>query len=324
VEEELGEDGRGSDGRDSGHEYSASEPPPDVDPPKDQSSKPTARFDKVCPSVLKGEPCWALSKGKPCHYAIHDRGDGKGEVTYKPPIINSNVYVSHLPLSTTKDQLLAMFSPYGEISECKILVDMKSQAPKGVAFVHFTNPEDAKNAVDSIHGLLLTGHDAPLECRMAKPNANAGTLPPGWIPKLNRPPRRGPPEDYYDDLDRRRGPRDDYYTYGPERRPRFSGPPPGPYARGPPDRYERYPPDRYPPRRGWEEPPDNYGPPRGPYGPPNDYDPYLEYGDDYPPYGPPRGGSYPGPGPSGYDPYGPPQGKPRVPRERTTVMPPVR
>lgn len=284
----------------------------------DSEDKP--KYNKVCPSVLKGEPCWALSRGKPCHYAKHERdgssGGSQGSHPANYPPVSSNVYVCHLPVSMTKDQLHSMFSPYGTVRECKLLVEPRTQEPKGVGFIHFTTPQEAKNAIDGIHGLVITGSDKALECRMAKPNPGRSRDGPegGFRGRGPRgPPRRrggdeyelprGPPRDYgrYDDYPPPRGydygrrplpPYEDDYDYGPVRRPPL-GPRPSPYGRPEPRRGP-------PPPRGEYDLYDSYGPP-----PPRrreDYDPYLEGPEYY--SGAPSGLPFPraGPPPPGFGP----------------------
>lgn len=330
----------------------AKDKPAEVDDAESEMNK--AKFNKVCPSVLKGEPCWAQSKGKICHYAIHER------VAEKVPAGNCNVYVCHLPLTTTKEQLEAIFSPYGEISECKLLVDPKTKEAKGVAFVHFKKPEAATAAIESIQGLVLSGQDKALECRLAKPNVKQGTLQAGakMPPKrmapytsmrrlggLDRPEARsyGPPRrspEFYEDL----SPREYYedvsdYRYGPERSRRPLSPNrASPYAPGgysPPRRARSLrgydPIDRYEPDLDYRE---SRHPPR--------YDPYLEYDDSYrserlgyrlPERGPERLSGEGGPERTGgfrttvyhsvYDPYATaPRGAAPGP-EFTTIMPAV-
>lgn len=293
-----------------------SAPPQSASP----SSKPLpngAKYDRVCPSVLKGETCWALSKGRACHYTKHtvDSAGPPGGANN-----NSNVYVCHLPLVTTKEQVQEMFQPYGDISECKMLVDPKTKFFKGVAFVHFTSNGDAKAAIESINGLKLEGHDHPLECRFAKPNAKSGTAPrkgapygpggrraggagrdSGYRTYDTAPSREARPVSRYDD----RG------GYGPDRRRRSRPPSPGHYRR---DEYD------YGPSRDYGPPPSRYyddydrGPPR------RSYDPYLEedigrgpppgrYDDPYYDRGPPPGRYRDGPPPG-----------PALP---TTYLPPI-
>jgi len=269
------------------------------------------KFNKVCPSVLKGEPCWALSRGKPCHYARHERDGavGPGQSGGHPgnfPPVSSNVYVCHLPLSMTKDQLHSMFSPYGEVREAKLLVEPRTQEPKGVGFIHFSNSQEAKNAIDGIHGLVITGSDKALECRMAKPNPKSSSMPEGGFRGRGGGPPRGPPRGPRGDFGPPRGPRGDY---GPPRGPRGDyGPPYDEYPRGYPGEYARRPPPPYedeyeygPIRRGPPGPrPSPYGRPDMRRGPPpprggrDEYDPYLE-GDYY--GGPPAGGPFPRGGP---------------------------
>lgn len=84
-----------------------------------------------------------------------------------------NVYVCHLPTSITKEQVHVMFSSYGELKDVRLLLDSRTQEPKGVAFVHFAKMDDAKTAIESVNGLLLAGNEKPLECRLAKPNSKS-------------------------------------------------------------------------------------------------------------------------------------------------------
>lgn len=272
----------------------------------------------VCPSVRKGEACWALSRGKPCHYAIHD--ESVTEMLAKNR--SSNVYVCHLPLTTTKEQLEAIFTPFGEISAVDILTDPKTKENKGVAFVHFIKPEDAESAIAAIDGLVLTGEEKALECRMAKPTSKGrrdeteedwecGDPTCAYLnwarrsscnkcgaakPKRRPPPRKGgggyyryEEDDYYGPPRPRGGPRGgaapaEWDDYGPPRRQYYED-----YYD---DRRDYGPPGRYGP------PPGRYGPPAGRYGPP----PPARGG-----YGPPppRGGGYEYDGPEAYESWGP-------------------
>jgi protein sex-lethal len=56
----------------------------------------------------------------------------------RPPsteIKDTNLYITNLPRETTEEELLSMFSPYGNIVQKNILYDKYTQLPRGVAFV---------------------------------------------------------------------------------------------------------------------------------------------------------------------------------------------
>jgi len=107
--------------------------------------------------------------------ARRSEGQSAGAGEKGQPAPGCNVYVCNLPLIITEEQIKDLFVQYGEIRDCKILVNPKTQEPRGVAFVHFKSAEDAKSAIEGVDGLQIPGHDKALECRLAKPNARAGT-----------------------------------------------------------------------------------------------------------------------------------------------------
>lgn len=84
------------------------------------------------------------------------------------------VYVGNLPYSVTQEDLTDLFSPYGPITEIKLIKDRDTGRSKGFAFVSFENQTSAQSA------LKLDGTDFQnrrLNVNLARENT--------------KPPRRG-------------------------------------------------------------------------------------------------------------------------------------
>jgi len=85
----------------------------------------------------------------------------------KPPIQYKNLYVSQMDPSITKEDLDALFSPYGKIVESRILLDKTTQTSKGVGFVHYETRAQAEAAANALNGTLLPNMSQPLRVKFA-------------------------------------------------------------------------------------------------------------------------------------------------------------
>jgi len=61
---------------------------------------------------------------------------------------NNKLFIASLPWSINNDSLKELFSSYGEITEAVVITDRDTGRSKGFGFVTFTNPEDAKKALE--------------------------------------------------------------------------------------------------------------------------------------------------------------------------------
>ncbi len=69
-----------------------------------------------------------------------------------------NIYVGNLNWGMTSEDLNNLFSPYGEVSEAKIVTDkFKNNRSKGFGFVEMANEEEAKAAIAALHETDIQG-----------------------------------------------------------------------------------------------------------------------------------------------------------------------
>jgi len=65
--------------------------------------------------------------------------------------------VRNLARSTTEDELTTLFSEFGGIQSCTIVMDAATGGSKGFGFVEMPNPGEAKAAMKSLNGQDVAG-----------------------------------------------------------------------------------------------------------------------------------------------------------------------
>eukprot|EP00667_Euglena_gracilis_P005826 EG_transcript_5874 len=81
---------------------------------------------------------------------------------------SNNVYVCNLPPTYQETDLYALFSPYGGITSLIVLEDRKTGMSKCAGLIRFNKMEEARNAVAALNGMVLDGHNRPLEVKYAE------------------------------------------------------------------------------------------------------------------------------------------------------------
>jgi RNA recognition motif-containing protein len=62
-----------------------------------------------------------------------------------------NIYVGNLPFKSTEEDLLSIFSRFGEVNSSKIIIDRLTGRSRGFGFVEM--PDDAgKQAINELNG----------------------------------------------------------------------------------------------------------------------------------------------------------------------------
>ena len=78
-----------------------------------------------------------------------------------------NIYVSNLSYSTSDQDLMQLFTPYGQVSSAKVIMDKFSNRSKGFGFVELSDSGDAEKAIKELNGTMNDGR--PLVVNEAKP-----------------------------------------------------------------------------------------------------------------------------------------------------------
>ncbi|KAL2918839.1 hypothetical protein HK105_201673 [Polyrhizophydium stewartii] len=99
----------------------------------------------------------------------------------------SNLFVSGLSLEVRDDDLEKLFSKYGKINKCQVMVDPRTKESRGFGFVDFESVVDADAAL-ALDGAELLGRQIIVQkAKRGRPR----TPTPGEY--------RGPPKDPYGD-----------------------------------------------------------------------------------------------------------------------------
>ena len=83
-----------------------------------------------------------------------------------------NIYVGNLAYEITDKDLEAAFSPYGQITAARIVIDRETNRARGFGFVEMANAAEAQAAIKALNGKDLKGRT--LTVNEARPKAEGG------------------------------------------------------------------------------------------------------------------------------------------------------
>ncbi len=66
--------------------------------------------------------------------------------------MNTKLYVNNLAATTTYQDFMDLFSPYGNVVEINLPLDRANGRPRGFGFVTMATPEGARAAIQALHG----------------------------------------------------------------------------------------------------------------------------------------------------------------------------
>jgi cold-inducible RNA-binding protein len=82
--------------------------------------------------------------------------------------MNTKVYVDNLAAATTENDLIDLFSPYGNVVSVSIGLDRTSHKPRGFGFVTMVTPEGARAAIQALNDKAAPAGDP--KAREARPD----------------------------------------------------------------------------------------------------------------------------------------------------------
>ncbi|VVM08047.1 RNA recognition motif domain-containing protein [Methylacidimicrobium tartarophylax] len=89
--------------------------------------------------------------------------------------MNNRLYVGNLPFSHREEDVRALFSQYGKVTEVNLIIDRMTGQSRGFAFVTMENPEESKAAIDKLHGTKVEGDFLPPVPAPAREASVSGT-----------------------------------------------------------------------------------------------------------------------------------------------------
>jgi RNA recognition motif-containing protein len=87
--------------------------------------------------------------------------------------MGTKIYVGNLPYTCDEKQLRDLFGAEGRgVTDVAIITDRMTGQPRGFAFVNMATQDDAKKAIDALHGSVFGGRT--LTVNEARPKEGGG------------------------------------------------------------------------------------------------------------------------------------------------------
>ncbi len=80
-----------------------------------------------------------------------------------------NIFVSSLSFKARKEDLIELFTPYGEITTARIILNKETHRSKGYGFVEMPNEEEANAAINALNGSEHMGRIINVEVANTRP-----------------------------------------------------------------------------------------------------------------------------------------------------------
>jgi RNA recognition motif-containing protein len=90
--------------------------------------------------------------------------------------VAKKLYVGNLTYDTTEDNLVELFSEYGEVLSAQIIIDRDTNRSKGFGFVEMGSPAEAQSAIEGMNGQDVGGRSMVVnEARPMQPRTGNGS-----------------------------------------------------------------------------------------------------------------------------------------------------
>jgi RNA recognition motif-containing protein len=86
--------------------------------------------------------------------------------------LTKKLYVGNLSLTTTEQQVRALFEPYGTVDRVSLVTDRETGRPRGFAFVEMADGASADSATRGLDGQSVSGR--PLRVNEASDRTSIG------------------------------------------------------------------------------------------------------------------------------------------------------
>jgi len=75
----------------------------------------------------------------------------------------------NLPRDLTKESLTELFSKYGKIESCDLVMDQKTGESKGFGFIEMNDDNEAQKAISELHGSKIGKNKIRVKIAEEKP-----------------------------------------------------------------------------------------------------------------------------------------------------------
>ncbi|MFM7394977.1 MAG: RNA recognition motif domain-containing protein [Cyanobium sp.] len=83
-----------------------------------------------------------------------------------------SIFVGNLPFRAEQEDVVELFTPYGEVVNCALPLERDTGRKRGFAFVEMADAETETRAIDALQGAELMGR--PLRINKAEPRMGGG------------------------------------------------------------------------------------------------------------------------------------------------------
>ena len=82
-----------------------------------------------------------------------------------------SIFVGNLPFRAEREDVLELFAPFGEVSNCSLPIERDTGRKRGFAFIEMADESVEPNVIESLQGTEMMGR--PLRINKAEPRGNS-------------------------------------------------------------------------------------------------------------------------------------------------------
>ena len=84
-----------------------------------------------------------------------------------------SIFVGNLPFRAEREDVIQLFAPFGEVSNCSLPLERDTGRKRGFAFIEMADEAIESTAIDGLQGTDLMGR--PLRINKAEPRGSGGS-----------------------------------------------------------------------------------------------------------------------------------------------------
>src|ERR1700755_3046366 len=85
-----------------------------------------------------------------------------------------NIYVSNLSFNVQDEDLKEFFTPYGEVSSAKVIMDRETGRSRGFGFVEMTDEAASQKAIAELNGAMVESRAISVSVAKPKEDRSSG------------------------------------------------------------------------------------------------------------------------------------------------------